>query len=157
MYELLIKQLDAVLKDEKNFITNTANFSAFIFNNLPDLNWAGFYFYDGEELLLGPFQGQPACVRIRIGKGVCGTSALKRKIMVIDNVDNFDGHIACDSNSKSEMVFPLIKNEELIGVFDIDSPKLARFKEDDKKNIELMVEKLLYLSDTDIIKKLFSN
>src|SRR2546426_10751212 len=120
LYEALASQLSSLLAGERNLIANAANFSALIFHSLPDLNWAGFYFLKNGELVLGPFQGQPACVRIKIGQGVCGTAAAKRKTVVVPNVHEFPGHIACDSASNSEIVVPIIKDEKLIGVVDLD-------------------------------------
>lgn len=123
-------------------ISNLANLSAFIYESLDYVNWAGFYLFDGEELYLGPFQGKPACTNIKYGKGVCGTSALKRETLVVDNVHEFDGHIACDSESESEIVVPIIlKNGELFGVLDIDSPVLSRFD----KNLKLALEEIVNL------------
>jgi len=103
---------------------------------LPDINWAGFYFLRGDELVLGPFQGKPACVRIQVGKGVCGTAAAERKTLVVPDVQKFPGHIACDSASNSEIVVPLIKDNKLLGVLDIDSPTLSRFDEEDQKGLD---------------------
>lgn len=148
MYELLNKQLASVLESETNLITNSSNFSAFIFNNIPNINWSGFYFQTStHELLLGPFQGKPACVRIKIGNGVCGTAFQKNETILVNNVNEFEGHIACDSNSKSEIVIPLYKNQKLYGVFDIDSPIFNRFDNNDKKNLELLVNNFLNLTD----------
>jgi len=146
-YKSLTSQLYHLLEGERDFLANTANFSALLFNTMPDVNWVGFYFYKGGGLVLGPFQGKPACVRIAIGKGVCGTAAEKMKTVVVKNVHEFPGHIACDSASNSEIVVPLIKHGKLIGVLDIDSPQLARFDDEDKAGLENLVELLLSSSD----------
>ncbi len=146
-YKSLTTQLYHLLEGERDFLANTANFSALLFNTMPDVNWVGFYFYKGGGLVLGPFQGKPACVRIAIGKGVCGTAAEKMKTVVVKNVHEFPGHIACDSASNSEIVVPLIKQGRLIGVLDIDSPQLARFDDEDKAGLENLVELLVSSSD----------
>jgi L-methionine (R)-S-oxide reductase len=136
-YQELAAQARSLLDGESNQIANAANLSALIFNTLPDLNWAGFYFAIDGELVVGPFQGKPACVRIAMGKGVCGRAAQTRETQVVPDVDAFPGHIACDSASRSEIVVPLQKqNGELIGVLDIDSPVLARFDDDDRRGLE---------------------
>src|SRR5687767_4928255 len=118
-----------------------------IYHSLPDLNWAGFYFLKGEQLVLGPFQGQPACVRIEVGKGVCGTSALKRETVIVPNVHEFPGHIACDSASNSEIVLPVINEGRLIGVLDLDSPKFARFDDEDAAGLARVVDLFVEMSD----------
>jgi L-methionine (R)-S-oxide reductase len=138
-YEQIGLQLRALLDGEHDLIANAANFSAVIFHALPDLNWAGFYFLKGDELVLGPFQGQPACVRIKIGAGVCGTAAKLGETVVVENVHEFPGHIACDSASNSEIVVPLIKNGELIGVLDLDSPLVGRFDEADATGLNHLI------------------
>src|SRR6266849_6325278 len=135
LYDQLASQLSSLLAGERDLIANAANSSSLIFHSLPDLNWAGFYFAKDGELVLGPFQGQPACVRIRIGQGVCGTAAAKCETLIVPNVHEFPGHIACDSASNSEIVIPLIKKDELIGVLDLDSPVLARFDEADAEGL----------------------
>ncbi|OKL38340.1 GAF domain-containing protein [Domibacillus mangrovi] len=131
-YALVTKQLEALLAGEPNQIANLSNASALLGQFLDRINWVGFYLYDGYELVLGPFQGLPACVRIPLGKGVCGTAAIEQKTIRIANVDDFPGHIACDAASRSEIVVPLVKDGELIGVLDIDSPEVNRFKEVDE-------------------------
>jgi GAF domain-containing protein len=136
LYDQLAAQLSSLLAGERDLIANAANFSSLIFHSLPDLNWAGFYFAKDDELVLGPFQGKPACVRIRIGQGVCGTAAARRATTIVPNVHEFPGHIACDSASNSEIVVPLIKNDEFIGVLDLDSPVLARFDEADAAGLQ---------------------
>ena len=126
-YEQLIVQCQALLHGERHRVANAANLSALLFNSLPEINWLGFYFMQDGELVVGPFQGLPACVRIALGKGVCGTAAASRETQLVPDVHAFPGHIACDSASQSELVVPLIKDGEVIGVLDIDSPMLARF------------------------------
>ena len=127
LYEQLAAQLSALLAGERDPIANAANFSSLLFHSLPDVNWAGFYFAKDGELVLGPFHGQPACVRIKIGQGVCGASAAKCEMVIVPNVHEFPGHIACDSASNSEIVVPLMKDSHLIGVLDVDSPLMGRF------------------------------
>jgi len=143
LYDQLAAQLSSLLAGERDLIANAANFSSLIFHSLPDLNWAGFYFEKDGELVLGPFQGRPACVRIRIGQGVCGAGAAKCETVLVPNVHEFPGHIACDSASNSEIVVPLMKEARLIGVLDIDSPSLARFDQDDARGLEGLVRILL--------------
>ena len=143
LYEQLAAQLSSLLAGERDLIANAANFSSLIFHSLPDLNWAGFYFAKDDELVLGPFQGKPACVRIRIGQGVCGTAAARRATTIVPNVHEFPGHIACDSASNSEIVIPLIKKDELIGVLDLDSPVLARFDEADAEGLQRLAAILI--------------
>jgi L-methionine (R)-S-oxide reductase len=135
-YQQLLPQARAMVDGENDKIANAANLSALVYHALPDLNWVGFYFYDGKELVVGPFQGLPACVRIAIGKGVCGTAAATGKTQRIADVDAFPGHIACDSASRSELVVPLFKGEQLMGVLDLDSPILNRFDEIDQAALE---------------------
>lgn len=136
LYAELALQAEALLSGERDAIANAANLSALIWMTLPDLNWAGFYLYDGQELVLGPFQGKPACVRISLGRGVCGTAAQKRETVIVQNVHEFPGHIACDSASNSEIVLPLLIGEHLLGVLDLDSPQLNRFDEQDRAGLE---------------------
>ena len=131
-YAELADQARGLLAGERDRVANAANFAALVWHALPAINWCGFYFFDGTELVVGPFQGRPACVRIAIGKGVCGTAAATRETQVVDDVDAFPGHIACDSASRSEIVVPLLDGERLIGVWDVDSPELARFDDDDR-------------------------
>lgn len=147
MYQTLISQLDSLLQEERNFITNASNFSALLFNSLENLNWVGFYFMRNGNLLLGPFQGKPACINIPLGKGVCGTAALERLINVVEDVHQFPGHIACDSASNSEIVLPIIANDKVYGVLDIDSPVFNRFDDDDEENLETMLQMLIDSSD----------
>ncbi len=143
LYDQLAAQLSSLLAGERDLIANAANFSSLIFHSLPDLNWAGFYFSKDDELVLGPFQGKLACVRIRIGQGVCGTAAARRATTIVPNVHEFPGHIACDSASNSEIVVPLIKKDELIGVLDLDSPILARFDEADAEGLQSLAAILI--------------
>ena len=134
-YEQLISQAKSLVSGEHDLIANMANISALLFNNLEDINWAGFYLYKEEQLVLGPFQGQTACIRIPLGKGVCGTSAETRTVQRIADVHEFDGHIACDAASNSEIVIPLVVEDQLIGVLDIDSPVFARFSQLDENGL----------------------
>src|ERR1700759_1999165 len=132
----LAEELIGLLTGEQDFIANAANTAALLFDALPDINWAGFYFLRDGELIVGPFQGKPACVRIPLGKGVCGTAAANRKTIVVRDVHEFPGHIACDAASQSEIVIPLLKNDVLLGVLDIDSPLVGRFDDADRRGIE---------------------
>lgn len=146
-YVLLAAQVQALFADERDFIANAAQFSAFLYNQVEDLNWAGFYINRNEELVLGPFQGQVACVRIPFSRGVCGAAAATRSTQRVEDVHAFPGHIACDSASNSELVIPLVKAGRLIGVLDLDSPKLARFSAADQAGLERLVEVFLELTD----------
>jgi GAF domain-containing protein len=142
-YELLLKQLKALIADETDWLANLANTASVLYHSLSELNWSGFYLIKGEELVLGPFVGKPACVRIPIGKGVCGTAVAKQKTMVVEDVHQFSGHIACDADSRSEIVVPLIKDGHVFGVLDIDSPVLKRFDSLDREHLEKMVQWLV--------------
>ncbi len=142
-YAQLLDQARALVHGEPDRIANAANLSALLFNALPDLNWAGFYFFDGRELVVGPFQGLPACVRIPLDKGVCGAAASTGRTQRIEDVDAFPGHIACDSASRSELVVPLLRGETLVGVLDLDSPRLARFDAHDQAGIEAIARVFL--------------
>lgn len=135
-YAQLLEQARALMHGERDRIANAANLSALLYHGLPDLNWAGFYFFDGTELVVGPFQGLPACVRIPLDKGVCGAAARDRATQRVDDVHAFPGHIACDAASRSEIVVPLVHGGELVGVLDIDSPRPSRFDEDDQRGVE---------------------
>jgi L-methionine (R)-S-oxide reductase len=135
-YDLLEKQLRALLKNEHDPLANTANFVGLLYDALPDINWLGVYVLRGEELVLGPFQGKPACVRLPLGQGVCGTAAIRQQSVLVPDVEAFPGHIVCDTASKSEVVVPLLLENRVLGVLDIDSPSLARFGEDDRKGLE---------------------
>jgi L-methionine (R)-S-oxide reductase len=147
LYNQLGSQLRSLLEGERDFIANAANFSSLLYHEVPDLNWAGFYLLKGDELVLGPFQGKPACVRIAIGAGVCGTAAKERQTVIVDNVHEFPGHIACDSASNAEIVIPLTVDGRLIGVLDLDSPTFARFDEEDARGLNELVE--IFNSSTD--------
>lgn len=146
-YHLLAAQVQALFADERDFIANAAQFSAFLYSQLDDLNWAGFYINRDEELVLGPFQGQVACVRIPFGKGVCGAAAASWQTQRVEDVHAFPGHIACDSASQSELVIPLVKEGRLIGVLDLDSPRLARFTEADQMGLERLAAIFLEMTD----------
>ena len=146
-YGLLTAQLESLLADERDFTANAAQFSAFVYHQIEDLNWAGFYINRDEQLVLGPFQGQIACVRIAIGRGVCGTAAATRQTQRVEDVHAFAGHIACDSASNSELVIPLIKAGRLVGVLDLDSPTNVRFSEADQAGLEQLVAIFLELTD----------
>jgi GAF domain-containing protein len=135
-YARLAEELAGLLGGESDFVANAANTAALIFDALPDLNWAGFYFLKQGELVVGPFQGKPACVRIALGKGVCGAAAVQRETIVVPDVHAFPGHIACDAASRSEIVVPLVAGGKLVGVLDIDSPRLDRFDEGDARGLE---------------------
>jgi L-methionine (R)-S-oxide reductase len=148
LYAHLAAQLRALLEGERDAVANAANFSALLFNTLTHINWAGLYFHKGGELVLGPFQGRPACVRIPLGAGVCGTAAARRETVVVENVHEFPGHIACDSASNSEIVVPLVRSDRLVGVLDLDSPALARFDREDRAGLERLAE--IFLESTDL-------
>jgi L-methionine (R)-S-oxide reductase len=139
LYRDLTAQLGALLAGEADLIANAANTAALIYHGLPDVNWAGFYFRKGAELVLGPFQGKPACVRIPMGKGVCGTAAARAATVLVPDVHDFPGHIACDPNSRSELVVPLIEDGVVLGVLDLDSPLLSRFDDVDQEGCERLV------------------
>ena len=142
-YANLVAQLRSLLKDEYDFIANTANFSSLVYNALPDVNWAGFYLLQDHELVLGPFQGKPACVRIPLGKGVCGFAAKQCETVIVPNVSEFPGHIACDPASKSEIVIPLFDGERVLGVLDVDSATLGRFDDQDAEGLNELVTVLV--------------
>lgn len=139
-YSLLGAQLDALLKDESDALANAAIFVALVFDALPDINWLGIYVLRDNELVLGPFQGKPACVRIPMGRGVCGAAAEQMMTLRVPDVHDFDGHIVCDLASRSEIVVPLISDGRLLGVFDIDSPQVARFSDHDQEGVESLCE-----------------
>jgi L-methionine (R)-S-oxide reductase len=152
-YALLTRQVTSILEGERDLTANASQFSAFIYDTIAELNWAGFYLAvpakngDGQDLLVGPFQGKVACARIPFGRGVCGATAVERRTIVVPDVHAFPGHIACDSASNSEIVLPLIKDGVLVGVFDIDSPALDRFSEEDRAGLEAMVGAFLDATD----------
>jgi L-methionine (R)-S-oxide reductase len=139
LYEELARQLAALIEGEPDLVANSANMAALIYHGLPDLNWAGFYFARQPELVLGPFQGKPACIRIPWGEGVCGTAAARGAAIVVPHVHEFPGHIACDPDSRSELVVPLIGDSRVLGVLDLDSPVASRFDEDDRAGCERLV------------------
>ncbi|KRB03410.1 GAF domain-containing protein [Lysobacter sp. Root690] len=139
-YAQLLDQARGLLDGERDRVANAANLSALVNQALPQLNWVGFYFYDGTELVVGPFQGLPACVRIPLDKGVCGAAASSRQTQRVADVHDFPGHIACDAASRSEVVVPLFKGERLIGVFDLDSPVPNRFDADDQAGLEALAQ-----------------
>lgn len=139
-YELILKQAEALTKDVPFITANLANISALIYSELDRLNWAGFYITEKDELILGPFQGKPACVRIPFGRGVCGTAAATDETQLVKNVHEFPGHIPCDCASNSEIVVPIHKDGKIFGVLDIDSPDLGRFTEEDKEGLENLVK-----------------
>lgn len=138
LYAQLQQQAAALLDGERDRIANAANLSSLLWHSLPDLNWAGFYLFDGRELVLGPFQGKPACVRIALGQGVCGTAAATRRTQRVADVHAFPGHIACDAASNAEIVIPLLRGDELLGVLDLDSPRRSRFDADDQAGLEAL-------------------
>lgn len=142
-YAALLAGLDGLLHGERDAIANCANASSLLWHTLPDLNWAGVYLWKRDELVVGPFQGKPACVRIALGRGVCGSAAARRETIVVPDVHAFPGHIACDSASNSEIVVPLVSGDRLLGVLDLDSPKLARFDADDAKYLEDFARRLV--------------
>jgi len=143
----LLSQARALLAGERDATANAANLAALVFHALPDLNWAGFYWMKQGELVLGPFQGKPACVRIAIGAGVCGTAARDKRTVLVEDVHRFPGHIACDSASNSEVVVPLVRDGRVLGVFDLDSPRTRRFDEEDARALEALVAIYLEASD----------
>jgi len=147
LYSELHVQARALLKGERDPTANAANLASLVFHTLPDLNWAGFYWRRGNELVLGPFQGKPACVRIPIGKGVCGTAARDKRTIVVPDVERFPGHIACDGASRSEIVVPVMRDVDVLGVLDLDSPSLARFDADDALGLEELVAIFLLATD----------
>lgn len=147
LYADLLQALGGLLAGERDPIANLANASALIYASLPDLNWAGFYLLRDGGLVVGPFQGKPACVRIGLGQGVCGTAAARRATVVVEDVHAFPGHIACDAASNSEIVVPMLAGERLIGVLDLDSPRTGRFGADDARGLEAFVARLVAGTD----------
>jgi len=139
LYAQVVSQLHALLAGESDWIANLANSAALLYHSLPGLNWAGFYLWKDDQLIVGPFQGKPACVRIALGKGVCGTAAARRETVIVADVHQFPGHIACDSASQSEIVVPMIRGGALLGVLDLDSPHLGRFDTRDRDGLEQIV------------------
>ena len=147
LYEELLAQARALFEGERDAGANSANLAALLYHSLPDLNWSGFYWMKEGELVLGSFQGMPACVRIALGKGVCGTAVRDGRTIVVPDVDAFPGHIACDSASRSEVVIPLVHGGKVIGVLDVDSPKLARFDAEDARGLEAVAKAFLESTD----------
>ena len=141
-YELMVEQAEQIISAESHYVAALSNISALLFESLDRINWAGFYLMDRGSLLVGPFQGKTACIRIEIGKGVCGTAVKENRIQRVADVHSFPGHIACDSASRSEIVLPLHNNEKIVGVLDIDSPDPDRFSEADEKGLEVLAEKI---------------
>jgi L-methionine (R)-S-oxide reductase len=148
LYAELLAQARGLFDGERDKTANAANLAALIFNALPDLNWTGFYWLKDGGLVLGPFQGKPACVRIALGTGVCGTAAQERRTVIVPDVNAFPGHIACDAASRSEVVIPLLAADRIVGVLDLDSPKLARFTPEDARGLEALAA--LFLTATDL-------
>jgi L-methionine (R)-S-oxide reductase len=148
-YREIGAQLSGLFSAERNGLANTANLCALLYQMLPDVNWVGFYFLQGGELVLGPFQGKVACVRIPLGRGVCGTAAASRETLVVPDVNEFPGHIACDAASRSEIVVPLLQKGRLLGVLDLDSPNLSRFDHEDREGLEAAVNLLVASSELD--------
>jgi len=146
-YQELAGQLRELLADERDLIANAANLAALLYHGLPDLNWAGLYFLKKGVLVLGPFQGKSACTRIALGQGVCGTAVATRETVIVENVHTFPGHIACDGASNSEIVVPLLKHTQVIGVLDLDSPRLSRFDAGDRAGLESLVQWFVELTD----------
>ncbi|OHB67334.1 MAG: hypothetical protein A2V70_00160 [Planctomycetes bacterium RBG_13_63_9] len=147
LYRGLAQELLSLVEGERDFIANAANLAALLFYGLPEVNWVGFYLLRQDELVLGPFQGRPACVRIPLGKGVCGTAAQRRETILVEDVHEFPGHITCDCASNSEIVVPIVDVDCLIGVLDVDSPLLGRFDGDDRLGLESLVETLVGSTD----------
>ena len=146
-YATLLTALEGLLAGERDLVANLANCAALIHTTLPDLNWTGFYLLRGAGLVVGPFQGKPACVRIALGQGVCGTAAQRRATLIVPDVHTFPGHIACDAASNSEIVVPLLHGTRLVGVLDLDSPRMARFDERDARGLEALAARLVAGSD----------
>ena len=147
LYEELLPLARALFEGERDFLANSANLAALLYHSLPELNWAGFYWLRGKELVLGPFQGKPACVRIGLGKGVCGTAAAERRTVVVPDVNAFAGHIACDSASRSELVVPVMQGGKVLGVLDLDSPRKERFTAEDAAALEAVVAAFVEATD----------
>jgi GAF domain-containing protein len=147
LYQELAVQLRELLADERDLIANAANLAALLYHGLPELNWAGFYFLHSGVLVLGPFQGKAACTRIALGKGVCGTAAASRRTVLVGDVHEFPGHIACDRTSNSEIVLPIVKDGQVVGVLDLDSPRLDRFDDEDRAGLELLLRWFVELTE----------
>jgi L-methionine (R)-S-oxide reductase len=147
IYRELFLQARGLFETERDAIANAANLAALLYGGLENVNWAGFYFLKGDDLVLGPFQGQPACVRVPMGRGVCGTAALRKETIMVPDVEKFPGHIACDTASRSEIVVPLLKQGHVVGVLDVDSPICNRFSEDDRVGLEALAALWVKSSD----------
>ena len=147
LYEELLPLARALFEGERDFLANSANLAALLYHSLPELNWAGFYWLRGKELVLGPFQGRPACVRIGLGKGVCGTAAAECRTVIVPDVNAFAGHIACDSASRSELVVPVMQGGKVLGVLDLDSPRKERFTAEDAAALEAVVAAFVEATD----------
>ena len=147
LYEELLPLARALFEGERDVLANSANLAALLYHSLPELNWAGFYWLRGKELVLGPFQGRPACVRIGLGKGVCGTAAAERRTVIVPDVNAFAGHIACDSASRSELVVPVMQGGKVLGVLDLDSPRKERFTAEDAAALEAVVAAFVEATD----------
>ena len=147
LYREIGAQLTGLFSGERSGLANAANMCALLYQLLPDVNWAGYYFLQGKELVLGPFQGKIACVRIALGRGVCGTAAQRREILVVPDVHEFPGHIACDAASRSEIVLPLVQKDQFVGVLDLDSPSPGRFDDQDRNGLAAAAQLLLESSD----------
>lgn len=143
LYDAIVEQVRLITDGESDLVANLANTSSVLFHMLPNVNWVGAYLFDGTELVLGPFQGKPACIRIACGRGVCGWAFTERRVMVVDDVSQFPGHIACDAETKSELVVPLFRGEDLVGVLDLDSPLLARFGQAEAEMVLRIAEILM--------------
>jgi GAF domain-containing protein len=146
-YDEIAQQLEGLFSDERDWLANAANMASLLFHSLPDLNWAGFYLMKRGELVLGPFQGKPACIRIAVGRGVCGTAVARRASVLVEDVETFPGHIACDAASQSELVVPLLRDGEVLGVLDLDSPRKGRFDAVDQAGCERLVGLFLAASE----------
>jgi len=155
MYTNLRQRLEDMIRGETNFIANASTFSSLLFNGIKDINWVGFYLMSDEQLVLGPFQGKPACFRIPIGKGVCGSAAHHKKPLIVGNVHIFPGHIPCDPTSNSEIVIPLVRDDILFGVFDMDSPVFDRFNENDERQLTELLDILIDNSDIPSISQYY--
>ncbi len=156
-YEHILAQIGALLAGQSNLLANAANVAAVLYGEMTEVNWAGFYFRDGDHLVLGPFQGKPACTQIPLGRGVCGTAAARRETLVVPDVRCFPGHIACDPQSRSEIVVPLLHGGRVIGVLDLDSPQPGRFTQVDRDGLEAVVALLLGASDAETLSRLLPN
>jgi len=156
-FKYLYLEIESLLSNERNFISNASNFAAHLFSKLENVSWLGFYFNSNGDLLLGPFAGKPACSRLPHGKGVCGSSFITKKTIIVGDVHQFPGHIACDDANNSEIVVPLIKDDIAFGVLDLDSLSFDRFNDDDKESLEALVKILIQSSDTEALIKYYNS